>query len=267
MSGRLHFLKPISASLLLLSLLAACAGPGVPDREVASQLAPTGALRVGLNLGNTLLTRRDPAGGDPGGVAVDLARELGRRIGVPVRLVPYDNTGGLGSSIGSGAWDIAFFAIEPARATQVDFSPAYVEIDSTFIAMRRTPLATAAEVDREDVVVAVQAGAGYESTLIKSLSRAKLLRVTDMDRGTEALASGKAHVLAGLRPALITYTESHPDFRVLDGKFTTVGQAIGVQKGRQVGARYVNDFVDDVKRSGFLAKLIAAHNVRGLTIP
>ncbi len=257
----------ISASLLLLTLLAACASPGIPDRDVASQLAPTGALRVGLNLGNTLLTRRDPAGGDPGGVAVDLGRELARRIGVPVRLVPYDNTGGLGSSIGSGAWDIAFFAIEAARAKQVDFSSAYVEIDSTFLALRRTPLSTVAQVDREDVVVAVLAGAGYEPALTRSLSRAKLLRVPDTERGIEALSSGKAHALSGLKPALVTYTESHPDFRVLDGKFTTVGQAIGVQKGRPAGARYVNEFVEDVKRSGWLAKLIAAHNVRGLTIP
>lgn len=262
--------KPMLSSfavLAVVTLFNGCASTTAVDADTRLQLAPTGALRVGLNLGNTLLTRRDPAGGDPTGIAVDIARELGRRAGVPVRLVPYDNTGLLGSSIGSGQWDIAFFAIEAARAREVDFSPPYVAIETTYLVRSDAALRSMADVDREDVIVAVQAGAGYESTMLKSLSRAKVLRVRNSDEGLAALKSGKAHAFAGLRPAFVTLVESGASFRVVEGNFMTVDQAIGVQKGRPAAAQYVAQVVRDMKRSGFVARVIADHQVRGLTIP
>ena len=50
---------------------------------VVSQLAPTGTLRVGLNMSNFLLTATDAATGKPKGLAADLGLELGKRLGVP----------------------------------------------------------------------------------------------------------------------------------------------------------------------------------------
>ena len=52
-----------------------------------AELTPTGKLRVGINFSNELLTkqstRNDP---EPRGIALDLARELARRLDVPLDL-------------------------------------------------------------------------------------------------------------------------------------------------------------------------------------
>jgi polar amino acid transport system substrate-binding protein len=250
--------------ILLLGFVVSCASPA--PREVQSQLAPTGTLRVGLNLTNTLLTAKDPAGGEPRGVAVDIARELGRRVGVPVKLLSYDSSSALGGSIQSGQWDIAFFAIEPARAGQVDFSPGYVEIETTYMVRKDSPLRAANEVDRDGVVVAVTRGAGYEPILAGMVKRAKLVRTSGIQENVKLLSEKNADAFVGLRPALINYSEKESGFRVLDGHFVAVQQAIGIQKDRSAAAEYVRSFVQDIKRSGFLAKVIADNNVRGLTI-
>ncbi len=51
-------------------------------------------------------------------MSVDLARELGRRLGVPVELVSYDAAGKVVEALKSGAWDVAFLAIDPVRAAE-----------------------------------------------------------------------------------------------------------------------------------------------------
>jgi polar amino acid transport system substrate-binding protein len=256
-------MRVYSVVVLLLGFVVSCASP-VP-RDVQSQLAPTGTLRVGLNLSNTLLTAKDPAGGEPRGVAVDIARELGRRIGVPVRLLSYE-TDSLGGSIKSGQWDIAFFAIEPARAGQVDFSPGYVEIETTYMVRKDSPLRAANEVDRDGVVIAVTRGAGYEPILAGMVKRAKLVRTSGLQENIKLLSEKNVDAVVGLRPMLIINSEKESGFRVLDGHFVAVQQAIGIQKDRSAAAEYVRSFVQDIKRSGFLAKVIADNNIRGLTI-
>src|ERR1700704_3395377 len=100
---------------------------------VRSELAPTGKLRVGLNMSNFLLTAKDPATGEPKGVAADLGRELGKRLGVPVELVPYPNPGALADDAKSGRWDVGFLGAEPQRANEIDFTAAYVEIEATYL--------------------------------------------------------------------------------------------------------------------------------------
>lgn len=188
---------------LILAVVAGCASP-VPI-EVQSQLAPTGTLRVGLNMNNALLTARDPAGGEPRGVATDIARELARRVGVPVQFVQYDGPSGLGGSIQAGVWDIAFFAIEAARAGQVDFSPGYVDIETTYMVRKESLLRAAHEVDRDGNVIAVVRGAGFEPTLASLIKRAKLIRTSGNPESLDLLAAKKVDGIAGLRPALMIF--------------------------------------------------------------
>jgi polar amino acid transport system substrate-binding protein len=250
--------------VLLLFYVGGCVSP-VP-RDVQSQLAPTGTLRVGLNLSTTLLAVRDPVSGEMRGVAIDISRELGRRMDMPVRFIGYA-TGQLDQKIGAGEWDVAFFAIEPARAEKVSFSSPYAEIETTYLVRNNSELRNAQDVDREGLTVAVSRGAGYESTLARSLKRAKLLRTGGFAKSIKQLSENKADAVSGLKPQLLEYASATPGFRVVDGNFASVEQAIGVEKGRDAADKYLRSFIDELKQSGFIARSIEANQANGLTIP
>jgi polar amino acid transport system substrate-binding protein len=232
---------------------------------VVSQLAPNGTLRVGLNMSNFLLTATDAATGKPKGVAPDLGLELGKRLGVPVELVPYPNPGALGDAAKSGAWDVGFLGAEPQRAKEIDFTAAYVEIEATYLVPAGSPIKAIAEVDRPGVRIAISGRSAYDLYLTRELKHAELVR----DRGDDVLkrfVSEKLDAMAGLKPGLVKNQATLPGSRILDGKFTAVQQAAGTPIGRPAGAKYLAEFIEDVKASGLVAKLIEKNNVRGLTV-
>jgi polar amino acid transport system substrate-binding protein len=231
-----------------------------------SDLAPTGKLRVGINYGNILLATRDPVSGDLRGVAVDLAQELGRRVGVPVELVGYDAAGKMADGAKTGAWDVAFLAAEPARAEEISFTAAYLEIEATYLVPAVSPLRTIADVDRDGVRIVVAAKSAYDLFLSRTLQHAQLIRAEGTDAVFELFVADKIEALAGLKPGLVTLAEKLPGSRVLDGRFTAVQQALGTPKGRDAGAKYLREFIEDVKASGLVAQAIEKHGVRGVSV-
>jgi polar amino acid transport system substrate-binding protein len=236
------------------------------ESNVRSELAPTGKLRVGLNMSNFLLTAKDPGTGEPRGVAADLGRELGKRLGVPVELVPYPNPGAVADAAKSGAWDVAFIGAEPQRANEIDFTAAYVEIEATYLVPPASQLKSIADVDKKGVRIAVSDRSAYELWLTRNLKNAELVRIKGADETFKQFVSDKLDALAGLKPRLLTDAEKLPGSRILDGKFTAVQQAIGAPKGRAAGAKYLKEFVEDIKASGLVARTIEKNNVRGLTV-
>ncbi len=231
-----------------------------------SELAPTGKLRVGINLGNFLLTATDPATGEFRGVAVDLGRELGRRLGVPVEIVGYPSPGALADAAKTGVWDVGFLGAEPQRANEIDFTAAYVEIEATYLVPPGSPLKTIADVDRKGVRIAVSAKSAYDLYLTRNLEHAELMREPGADGAFRHFVADKLEALAGLRPRLVMDQESLPGSRILDGRFTAVQQAIGMPKGRNAGARYLREFVEDIKATGLVARTIEKNGVRGLSV-
>lgn len=237
-----------------------------PSSAVRSELAPTGTLRVGINLSNFLLTRTDPKTGQYGGVAVDLGRELGRRLGVPVEIMAYESPGKLADAAKSGVWDVGFLGAEPQRANEIDFTAAYVEIEATYLVPSGSPLKSIADVDREGVRIAISGKSAYDLYLTRNLKHAQLVREQGADNVFKRFVDDKLEALAGLKPRLVTDQENLPGSRILDGRFTAVQQAIGTPKGRPAGARYLREFAEDIKASGLVAQTIEKNSVRGLTV-
>jgi polar amino acid transport system substrate-binding protein len=256
-------LATISLAVLLLS---SCATAPEVSPAARSELAPTGKLRVGINVQNFLLVNKERTGGQYSGIAVDLGRELGRRLGVAVELVPFDTAGKLADAVKSGAWDVAFLGNEPARANEIAFSAAYLEIDAGYLVPAGSPIRTIAEVDREGVRVAVNAKSAYDLYLTRNLQRAKLFRAPTIDASYELFVKDKLDVLAGLKPRLVTDAEKLPGSRVLEGRFASVQQSIGTPQGRPAGAKYLREFAEDAKASGFVARAIERHAVRGVSV-
>ena len=232
---------------------------------VRSELAPTGKLRVGLNMSNFLLTATDAATGKPKGLAADMGMELGRRLGVPVELVPFPNPGAVADAAKTGVWDVGFIGAEPQRATEIDFTAAYVEIEATYLVPPGSPITAIPDVDRPGIRIAISDRSAYDLYLTRHLKHAELIRARGDDVFKRFL-SDKLDAMAGLRPGLVKNQEKLPGSRILDGNFTAVQQAAGVPKGRTAGAKYLREFIEDAKASGLVAKLIEKNNVRGLTV-
>lgn len=234
--------------------------------QVIAELAPRGVVRAGINMANFLLVSGSSPSGEPGGVAPDLAREVARRLGVPVAYVPFARPGELADAAGRDVWDIGLIAAEPARAEQIAFSPAYAEIEATYLVPAGSPLTTIAAVDRPGVRIAIAARSAYDLWLSRHLAHAELVRAPSLDASCELFVAERLDALAGLRPRLLQDVEQLPGARILKGRFTAVQQAIGTAKGNQAGAAFLHDLVEEAKASGLVARLIERHQIRGLAV-
>jgi len=202
------------------------------SQQVASELAPTGALRAAINMGNFLLVTGKSPSGDPEGVAPDMAREIAARLGVPVRYLPYARPGELADAAGTGVWDIGLIGAEPQRAEKIAFTPAYVEIEATYLVPAGSPLKTIADVDKPGVRIAVSARSAYDLWLERNIHNATLVRGSSQAEVIDMFVKQKMEALAGLRPGLVGEVEKIPGSRILDGQFSAVQQAIGTPKKR-----------------------------------
>ena len=222
------------------------------------ELAPGGALRAAVNLSNTVLVQQEGADGEVGGVAVMLARELGRRVGLPVEIVTFKAAADLFAALAEERWDVAFLADEPARAAQIDFTSPYVLIEGTYLSRGDAPFRAVEEVDRAGIRIAVGRGSAYDLYLSRTLTQAQILR-SQTAGGTAAIdlfLAENLDVAAGLRPQLAAYARSVPGLRVLEGRFMEIGQAVGLPKGRPGAAAFVRQFIDEMKASGFIAEAL-----------
>jgi polar amino acid transport system substrate-binding protein len=257
----------ITMGVFSVFLLASCAtAPQGPSAAARAELAPTGKLRVGINFQNVLLTRKDPVTGEAGGIALDLAHELGRRLGVPVEIVPFPTAGHLADAVKTGAWDVAFLAGEAQRANVIAFTAPYLEIETTYLVPPGSPFRKVEDVDREGVRIAVGAKGGPDLALSRILKRAQVVRAPTTAAAAKLFVTDKLDALAGLKPGLVLEAEKIPGSHVLEGRFSVVGQATGTHKDRVAGAKYLGEFIEDIKASGLVARVIEKNGVRGVTI-
>mgnify|MGYP003878425603 CR=1 FL=1 len=243
-----------AAFFLGVLLLSSCATvPAVPP-GARSELAPAGTLRAAINFGNPVLAQKDPATGEARGVSVDLARELGRRLGVPVTLVTYSAAGKVFEALKAGAWDVAFLAIDPARAAEIAFTAPYVVIEGTYIVPADSPLKAVGDVDRPGVRIAVGRNSAYDLYLTRTLKHAQLVRVPTSPGAVEVFLRDGLEAAAGIKQPLLQFAKTHPGVRVMEGRFMAIEQAMGMPRGREAGLRYLREFVEEMKASGFVAR-------------
>jgi polar amino acid transport system substrate-binding protein len=230
------------------------------------ELAPSGKLRIGLNYSNFLIVLGDDPKGEPRGIAPDLGRELAKRAGLAFEFVKFDAAGKLFDAVKAGQVDIGFLGNEPQRASEVDFSPPYLEIPVTFLVPAGSPIRQIADIDREGVRVAVSERSAYDLWLTRNLKKAKLLRAKGIPASYDLFMAQKLEALGGLKPKLVEEQARTPGSRVLDGQITGVQQSIGTPKGRPAAADYVRKFAEDVRKSGLAAQIIERHGVKGVVV-
>ena len=237
-----------------------------PDlAAVVAEIAPTGTLRAAINFDNPVLASRD-ASGAPGGVSVELARELARRLGLAIEHVPYFAAGKVVEGVKAGVWDICFLAIDPVRAEQILFTPAYVVIEGAYLVADGSPLRDNAEVDQPGVRLMVSAGSAYDLYLTRTIRHATIVRTVAAKDVVDVFVAQKLDVAAGVRPALEADARRIPGLRLLPGRFMAINQAMGTPRGREIAAAYLRTFVEEMKASGFVAQSLQRNRVEGASV-
>ena len=265
-------LRPLAAAfgvLALVAALAACAtrpSAAMADAAVRTELAPSGTLRAAINFGNPILASRDAASGEARGVSVDLARELGKRLGVPVELVGYTAAGKVVEGAKSNEWDIAFVAIDPKRGADMEQTTPYVVIEGAYLVPQASPIRNNADVDRQGTRVVVGAGSAYDLFLSREIRNAQLVRAPTSPLVVDTMVKQGYEVAAGVRQQLEADGKRLPGLRLLDGRFMVINQAMAMPKGRPAGARYLGAFVEEMKASGFVAQALARHRIEGAAV-
>ena len=239
-----------------------------PDAQVQAALAPHGRLRVGLNMANFLLITGTTASGEPDGVSPDIGRKLAQALGVAVEFVRFDGPGQVADAASDDVWDVANIANEPARAETIDFSPAYCEIQASFLVKHDAGLHAFADVDKPGRTIAVKARSAYELWLSDHLRHAALVRTESMEESYGAFVDQELDALAGLRPKLLEYQQETAGTQVMQVPFTAVKQSMGIRRGTPEAAIWLAQFVKEAVVSGVVNDLIEHHGVGGrLSVP
>jgi len=255
-----------SLPLLAVISLASCSSVPTAPAAAVSDLAPTGRLRAAINFGNPVLASKDATTGEARGVSVDLSRELARRLGVPLEMVTYNAAGKVVEALKSGAWDVAFVAIDPLRANQISYSPPYVVIEGAYLVRQDSPLHSNAEVDRAGVRVAAATGSAYDLFLSRQLKQATIVRAPTSPAVTDLFVAQGLEVAAGVKQQLEADAKRIPGLRLLEGRFMVINQAMGTPKGREAGVQYLRDFIEEMKASGFVARALERHRIEGAAV-
>jgi polar amino acid transport system substrate-binding protein len=257
------------AAVVIAVLLTGCAS--TPPKEAVTDLAPNGTLRAAINVGNAVLAARGTP--EPTGVSVDLAKELARRLGVPLHLIVFDAAGKVVEAGKTGDWDIAFVALDPKRAAEIAQSPPYVQIEGAYLVRSNSKITANEQVDAKGHRVVVGRNSAYDLYLTRALKEAQLVRVPTSATVVDTMLRDNLEVAAGVKQALendakrLNDPRKAPSVRLLPGRFMVINQAMASQRGKEAGARYVREFIEEMKASGFVAKALERHKQTATVAP
>lgn len=237
------------------------------DFKIKASFAPRGHLRASLNLGNPLLANTDPVSGKPFGVSIDLAMSLGQQLGVDVELIAFDTAGKSVQAVTDEKADTGFFAIDPVRGTSIAFTAPYVLIEGFYLVRDDSAVRNNDDVDRADNRVAVGNGSAYDLFLTRELRHAQIVRAPSSPTVVTTFIEQDLDVAAGVRQQLEQQAAAYSGLRLLPERFMVIEQAMGLPKSRgEAAAQFLKAFVEEMKRSGFIAESLARHGITGATM-
>ncbi|MBU3636532.1 ABC transporter substrate-binding protein [Polynucleobacter sp. es-MAR-4] len=234
-----------------------------------SSFAPTGILRVGINLGNPLLASLDENTGKPKGITVDIANHIASNLQLPIAFTCYQMAGATVEAVKSGDIDLVFVAIDPIRGTDISYTPAYIQIEGAYMVKESSPLTKNEDVDAAGNEIVVGKGSAYDLYLTREIKQASLLRSANSQAVVDDFMSGAGNVAAGVKQQLESDAQRYEGLRLLPGRFMVINQAIGIPKARINFERtnvYLSNEIEQLKTSGFIAEAMQRHQVQGAKV-
>ena len=233
------------------------------NKTTKNELSSNGILRAAINMSNFLLVTDKTKDGTPIGVSPDMAQELADKLNLQLKLIPYTTPGEIADDAENDKWDICNIGAEPQRAEKINFSAAYAEIQATYIVQSNSKINNILDVDKIGNKICVASRTAYGLWLERNIHNAELIQVEGVDSSFDIFLNENLDALAGLRPALIDDVKKISGGKILEGQFMSVQQAIGTSIQNIHSSIYIAEFVEEMKKSGFVQKLIDKHNVNG----
>lgn len=231
---------------------------------VREQLAPHGVLSAAVYLGNFLLVTGRTASGEPTGIAPDICRAIAKQLDVSLDLIGYETQDEVVDAAASGRCSIVLVGSDPARAQKVTFTPAYAELEATYLVPMGSPIQNISQVDQPGVRIASFFKSAYDHWLQRNLKHATLVHADSLQASNELFLSEKLDALAGLKTGLVSFSKKVPGSRILDGQFTGIQQAVATKKSNLEAIEFLSTCVAEFIRSGLVTNLIAQYKVQGL---
>lgn len=239
------------------------------DSAMISSFAPTGTLRVGINLGNPILANENPQTHELYGITIDIAHEIGKRLSLPVKLTPFKTAGNTVDAVKTGDIDLVFVAIDPVRGADISYTPPYIQIEGAYMVKTSSSIQQNDQVDVSGNEIVVGKGSAYDLYLSRETKNATLLRAASSQAVVDDFMSGKGNVAAGVKQQLESDAKRYEGLRMLPGRFMVINQAIGIPKARpqyEQTTTYLSDLITQLKQSGFVAKSMHEHKIEGAKV-
>jgi polar amino acid transport system substrate-binding protein len=259
----IHWLMTAVLALIIAGCAVVQTGPTQEQRQA---LAPTGKLRVGFLSTTPIHATKDAASGEFNGPAVDLGKEMARRIGVQFEPVAYASFPPVLAGAKAGEWDIAMIGITSEREQIVDFTAPYMVVEFGYLVPSGSSISTLADIDKPGVRIAVLEKSSPDAYLSRTIQRATLVRVSTIADMVESLNAGRANAIYGTKAGMLSQSAKVPGSRVLQGSFGGEETAFAVPKGRQLSAEYARQFVEESKSEGLVKAAIERAGLRGVVV-
>jgi polar amino acid transport system substrate-binding protein len=99
------------------------------------------------------------------------------------------------------------------------------------------------------------------------LQAASIVRAPNPAAVIEVFMAQDLEVAAGVKQQLQADARRVPGLRLLDGRFMAIRQAVTTPKSRPLSVQhYLNDFVEELKATGFIADCLCRHGIEGVGI-
>lgn len=224
------------------------------------------AGRVRIALFPSFMYSKDPVSGELRGVATEIARAIGARLGVEILLVEYPAPPKVLEGFKAGTSDIAFLGVDPTRSADVEFTLPFMQADFTFLVPAGSLIHRVEDADRHGLRIAVVRNHAMEFALRAMLKQAEPVYAETPDASFELLRARRADLLAGIRPGLLEYASQLSGSRVLEGCYGANALAIAVPKGRSGWLEYMSEFIEEAKKSGLVEQAIQSAGLRGIEV-
>ena len=235
---------------------------------ISKKLAPSGVLRVGLNMSNFLLVSGVDKLGFPDGLSPDVGKKIAEELNVSCKLIQFKRPGLLADAVNEDKWDIGNIASEKERGKTIDFSDPYVNIDANFIFRNKDNFTSNEEINSPGIKIVVAERSAYDLWLTENFKNVELIRASSIEESHDLFRNNKADVLAGLKPKLIDELAANNDFKIITNPFTYIKQSVGVKKGNPEILEFLNGFISKLIRKGYIKELLKKHKVQDkLSVP